>query len=81
MLASKLKTKEQRQKQIQLMKEAQEMGSFSGDKLFNKWNKERLMQTIITKDTFKEVPNERYFQVSLLLELTVYPDNCRDSQA
>ena len=40
------------------------MQSFSGDKLFNKWHKERLMQTIITKDTFKEVPNERYFQVS-----------------
>jgi len=40
------------------------MQSFSGDKLFNKWHKERLMQTIISKDTFKEVPNERYFQVS-----------------
>jgi len=52
------------------------MGSFSGDKLFNKWHKERLMQTIITKDTFKEVPNERYFQVSFLLQLTACPDNC-----
>jgi len=56
--------REQRQRQDKLLKAAEEMGSYSSDKLFNKWHNERLLQTVINKNTFKEVPNERYFSVS-----------------
>ena len=56
--------REQRQRQDKLLKAAEEMGTYSSDKLFNKWHNERLLQTVISKNTFREVPNERYFSVS-----------------
>jgi hypothetical protein len=48
------------------MKEAKELGTFSETRM-NRWQKEKLMQTVITKDTFKEMPNEKYFTVRMLL--------------
>lgn len=82
---STLSLKEQRKKQLKLIKEAEEMGTYSGEKLFNKWHNERLMQTVIGKDTFRNVPNERYFEVSrtdwLTLTYTCFIDNHWDREA
>lgn len=49
-------------KQLMLMKEARDLGSYQKERL-TKWQNDKIMQTIITKDTFKGLPNERYFQV------------------
>lgn len=49
------------------MKDAKDLGTYSKTEL-NRWQKERIMQTVITKDTFNNIPNDRYFQVSPAFE-------------
>lgn len=56
---------------IQMVKDAKEMGTFGSSDL-NKWQKERLMQTVISKDTFRQVPNDKYFQVSHSSQLILF---------
>ena len=63
MLQSPKQTKQERMKQLLLMKEAKEIGTFSESRL-NRWQQEKLMQTTVTKDMFQQMPNEKYFNVS-----------------
>jgi hypothetical protein len=40
---SSLSLKDKRVNELKLTKEAEEMGTYSGEKLFNKWHNERLL--------------------------------------
>ena len=56
-----------RKNQDQMEKTATNLGSYRNQQCHvNKWHQERMMLTLIGKDSFKEVPNQRYFDVSHL---------------